>query len=49
MSDALIVFGLLALLLLIAGAFSYYLRDQNDDEPGDLEHFDHGHSDPDTH
>jgi hypothetical protein len=48
MSDALIIFGLLALLLLIAGVFSYYLRDNGNDDPGDIEHFDHEHSDPYT-
>ena len=48
MADALIIFGALAVLLLLAGVFSYYLRDQSDDEPGDIEHFDHGHSDPGT-
>jgi hypothetical protein len=47
MSDALIVFGLLALLLVIAGVFSYFLVDRSGDE-GDLEHFDHEHSDPYT-
>lgn len=48
MSDALIIFGGLVLLLLLAGVFSYYLRDQSNDDPGDIEHFDHEHSDPYT-
>jgi hypothetical protein len=48
MSDALIIFGGLAVLLLLAGVFSYYLRDESGDEPGDTEHFDHEHSDPYT-
>ena len=45
MSDALLIFGGLVALLLLAAVFSYYLRDQSD-EPGDIEHFDHEHSDP---
>ena len=48
MSDAMYIFGGLVVLLLLAAVFSYYLRDQSADEPGDIEHFDHGHSDPGT-
>lgn len=46
MSDALLIFGGLAVLLLLAAVFSYYLQDRSDEEPGDIEHFDHEHSDP---
>jgi len=45
MSDALLIFGGLVVLLVIAGIFSVILVDRSDDE-GDLEHFDHEHSDP---
>jgi len=47
MSDALLIFGGLAVLLVLASIFSVILMDRSDDE-GDLEHFDHEHSDPDT-
>jgi hypothetical protein len=46
MSDTLLIFGLLGVLLVIAAVFSVILTDHSDDEPGDSEHFDHGHSDP---
>ena len=47
MSDALLIFGGLAVLLVVASIFSVILMDRSDDE-GDLEHFDHQHSDPDN-
>ena len=46
-SDALLIFGGLAVLLVIAAIFSVILMDRSDEE-GDLEHFDHDHSDPYT-
>jgi hypothetical protein len=45
MSDALLIFGGLAVLLVIASIFSVILMDRSDDE-GDIEHFDHQPGDP---
>ena len=47
MSDAVLIFGGLAVLLVLAAILSYVLMDSSEDA-GDLEHFDHEHSDPDT-
>lgn len=48
MSDALLIFGGLAVLLVLASIFSVILMDRSGDDEGDLEHFDHEHSDPYT-
>jgi hypothetical protein len=47
MSDAVLIFIGLAVLLVLSAVLSYALMDRTKTE-GDLEHFDHEHSDPDT-